>query len=334
MFALLGSRRSVPARTIGTAPSRPEGTSAPGPSIEMESPRPDGALPVGRVAAVNDPKPLPPTDDGEEIEVDIRSFLPEGVSVVGATEPDLPEPEIPAWALDPEPEADAEATEGSADPDGTEQAEQAETSPTDDASPPEPDEAEAAPVAHEDVASDDEEAISDAEEAASDDGATAPEVAVEVESVTLTGVVTIDELAPDEPVPPAWAIADVPSDTPTDGPTTGTEPVAVEPPEVEVGDEPVAIGATDHEPAVEDEPTANDEPTIEDEPTVEDEPTIEDEEPAGEEDVAAPEESDLLDTSVLERIEAEFTEVEEALAAIDAGDLDRSPLLVRLLANA
>ena len=42
---------------------------------------------------------------------------------------------------------------------------------------------------------------------------------------------------------------------------------------------------------------------------------------------------DEVDLSALERIEAEFAEVEDALAAIDAGDLDRSPLLTRLLAD-
>lgn len=45
----------------------------------------------------------------------------------------------------------------------------------------------------------------------------------------------------------------------------------------------------------------------------------------------APAADEAIDTSVLEAIEADFAEVEGALAAIDAGELDASPLLRRLL---
>lgn len=46
-----------------------------------------------------------------------------------------------------------------------------------------------------------------------------------------------------------------------------------------------------------------------------------------------PSSEEAIDLTSLEAAEAAMAEVEDALVAIDAGDLDRSPLLSRLLAE-
>ena len=68
---------------------------------------------VGSIAAVTDPHPPSnPVPEPDDVEVDVRAFLPEGVALAGDDGPtadDLdarPEPEVPAWALDDEPVSD------------------------------------------------------------------------------------------------------------------------------------------------------------------------------------------------------------------------------------
>lgn len=53
------------------------------------------------------PTPTPPVPESDDVEVDVRAFLPEGVVLERDDVDDRPEPEVPAWALDDAPRTTA-----------------------------------------------------------------------------------------------------------------------------------------------------------------------------------------------------------------------------------
>lgn len=283
---------------------------------------------VGSIAAVTDPTPTPPPDDpGEEMAVDVRAFLPDGVSLEGAdatdtsdelaapsdADDDRPEPEIPAWALDdpaePAAEVEVEANDAAAEVDG--------------------DVSEDVDLEVDD-ADDESEAIDDAEAAA-----------VDVELVEVEGLVVVDAAPePSEPEP----VSDEVAEPDAEPGQADAEPV-VEQDVVDQGDDG-EDGDQDDE--VDDGPAlpawALPDPIVDQDDDVDGADdaaqAVAEGGPAVNADAGSPVDGDAdapeaekVDTSVLEQIEGELAEVEEALAAIDAGDLTRSPLLVRLLAD-
>lgn len=324
---------------------------------------------VGSIAAVTDPTPTPPPDDaGEELEVDLRAFLPDGVTLGDPDEApgdvpglDAPAAEAPvaaesATADEPvadEPVAadpiDGEPAAEAADPVGAEG--------VDDLPEPEiPTWALDDPAPADDPV--DEAEVEDA------DADAAPTAAGEVEVVAVEGIVMVDAPAhapeTSEPAMPA---------TGAEAATRADDDAVADAGDVEDADEVEPDDAAETEGAVEGAARDADLDEVDDGPSLPawalpdppaDEHDDEDDDPAatdgtvgdgsgadadgaaetaGESDAAAEadeaqgSDADAVDTSVLERIEAELAEVEDALAAIDAGDLTRSPLLVRLLAD-
>jgi hypothetical protein len=269
---------------------------------------------VGSIAAVTDPTPTPPPDDpGEELAVDVRAFLPDGVSLEGAEptdevaaptgqDDDRPEPEIPAWALD--------------------------------------DPAPAEPTTEVDAVVEDDDELEDepeTEQATDDLDDADPDAvpAVDVELVEVEGLVVV-EPAHEPPVTEPEAVTDEVAES---APEVAAAPEAVadqddEVDEVDEVDEGPALPAWAlPDPIVADEDDADDADDAGDRQgaVAEGGPAID--ATTGAAGTTGPSESEKVDTSVLEQIEGELAEVEAALAAIDAGDLDRSPLLVRLLAD-